>query len=51
MDTSLVQAILDIIFSKFMGYLSPMIFLFMVALFSDRLIDIIFNAIATKRRW
>jgi positive regulator of sigma E activity len=51
MDTSLVQYILDIIFSKFMIYLSPMIFLFMVVLFADRLIDLIFDAVATKRRW
>jgi hypothetical protein len=51
MDTSLLQMILDIIFSKFMGYLTPMIFLFMVLLFADRIIEVVYNAIATKRRW
>jgi positive regulator of sigma E activity len=51
MDMNLVQVILDIIFSKFMVYLAPLVFLFMAALFADRIIEIVFNAIATKRRW
>jgi hypothetical protein len=49
-SNDLVQAVLDIIFSKYMLFLAPMIFLFMAALFADRIIEIIFNSI-DKSRW
>jgi hypothetical protein len=51
MNNDLLQAVLDIVFSKYMLYLAPMIFLFMVCLFADRLIEVVFDVLASKRRW
>lgn len=51
MNGGLTQEVLNIIFSKYMMYLSPMIFVLMVALFSERIIDLIYQAIDKKRRW
>ncbi|WP_313799084.1 hypothetical protein [Cytobacillus sp.] len=51
MNGGLTQEVLNIIFSKYMVYLSPMIFVLMVALFSERIIDLIYQAIDKKRRW
>ncbi|MGG5253528.1 hypothetical protein ACQYAD_08535 [Neobacillus sp. SM06] len=51
MNSEMVQAVLDIIFSKFMLYLAPMVFMLMAVLFSDRVIEIVYKAITEKRRW
>lgn len=51
MNGGLTQEVLNIIFSKYMIYLSPMIFLLMVVLFSERIIDLIYQAVDKKRRW
>lgn len=51
MNGELITVALDIIFSKYMVYLAPMIFMFMVLLFSDRLIELIQNAVTSKSRW
>lgn len=49
MDIGLVQAILDVVFKGNMLYLAPFLFLMMVILFADRLIDLIFNSLDRKR--
>jgi hypothetical protein len=51
MNGGLTQEVLNIIFSKYMVYLSPMIFVLMVALFSEKVIDVIYQAVDKKRRW
>ncbi|GIN62757.1 hypothetical protein J27TS8_27500 [Robertmurraya siralis] len=51
MSSELIQEVLNIIFSKHMIYLAPMIFLFMAILFTDRIIEIIQNALADRNRW
>ena len=48
--TEIISMILEIVFSKFMLYLAPMLFLLMAILFSDRLISLIYDTIAYKRR-
>lgn len=48
MDITLVQAITDIVFRGNLLYLSPILFLLMVILFADRLIDLIKNSISHK---
>jgi hypothetical protein len=45
MNAELLQGMIDIVFKGNLLYLSPIIFLLMVILFSDRLIDLIYNAI------
>lgn len=49
MNMDVVQAVLDIVFNNHMVYLSPILFLLMTALFADKLIDLVFNAVASKR--
>jgi len=49
MDSGLLQATIDIVFKSNMLYLSPFLFLMMAILFSDRLIDLIFNALERRR--
>lgn len=51
MSNELIQVVLNIIFSKYMLYLAPMIFLFMAALFTDRIIELIHHAVTQKSRW
>ncbi|MEH7126020.1 hypothetical protein V7127_22675 [Bacillus sp. JJ1773] len=51
MNGELIHTVLNIIFSKYMIYLSPMILVLMVALFSERLIDLVYQAVDKKRRW
>lgn len=41
MDTNLLQAMIDIVFSGNLLYLSPVLFFLMVTLFADRLIELI----------
>lgn len=52
MSQELLQAMIDIVFKVNLVYLSPVLFLLMVILFSDRLIDLIYNAMGrdTGRR-
>jgi hypothetical protein len=45
MNTDLLQGMVDIVFKGNLLYLSPILFLLMVILFSDRLIDLIYKAI------
>jgi hypothetical protein len=45
MDANLLQGMIDIVFKGNMIYLSPILFLLMVVLFADRLIDLIKNAV------
>jgi hypothetical protein len=45
MNTDLLQNVIDIVFKGNLLYLSPLLFLLMVVLFSDRLIDLIYNAL------
>jgi hypothetical protein len=52
MNAELLQGMIDIVFKGNLPYLAPIIFLLMAILFSDRLIDLIYNAIGrdTGRR-
>lgn len=52
MDLTLVQAVINVVFSGYLLYLSPLLFLLMIVLFADRLIDLLVNSISpsTKRR-
>ncbi len=52
MNEFILQEILEVIFTKLLPYLVPVLFLFMAALFSERLIDIVAHAVAhtSKRR-
>lgn len=48
----IIQSIMDIVFSRFFLYMAPIVFVFMVIMFSDRLIDLLFYSISEKRnRW
>lgn len=46
----IIQTILDIVFTDFMIYLSPVLFVFMVVLFGDRIVDFLYG-IFSERRW
>lgn len=53
MDTNLVQSMIDIVFKGNLLYLSPILFLLMVILFADRLIELVtsmFDGEKTGRR-
>ncbi|AIF45728.1 hypothetical protein [Virgibacillus sp. SK37] len=41
MSAEILQAVVDIVFSGYMLYLAPFLFLLMVVLFADRLIDLV----------
>jgi hypothetical protein len=45
MNNDLLQAMIDIVFKGNLLYLSPVLFLLMVILFSDRLIELIYNSL------
>ncbi|MCK6259396.1 hypothetical protein LCY76_22755 [Fictibacillus sp. KIGAM418] len=47
MNTDLLQGMIDIVFKGNLFYLSPFIFVLMVILFADRLIELIYNAIGS----
>jgi len=49
MNGELLQSTIDVVFKGNMLYLTPFLFLMMVILFSDRLIDLVFNAMERKR--
>jgi len=51
MNSDLLQAILDIVFRANMIYLAPILFLLMTVLFTDRVVDIIFNSVIERRRY
>jgi len=48
MSVELVQAILEIVFKGNLLYLSPILFILMVVLFSDRLIELIHHALSPE---
>lgn len=45
MDADLLQGVIDIVFKGNMVFLSPILFLLMVILFSDRLIELIVKSV------
>lgn len=49
MDGELLQSMIDVVFKGNMLYLTPFLFLMMVILFADRLIELVFNAMENKR--
>lgn len=49
-STELIQMILDVIFTDIFAYIVPVFFLFAVFLFSDQIIALIYNAIASQGR-
>lgn len=50
MNTELLQGVIDIVFKGNMLYLSPVLFLLMVILFADKLIEFIYNALGNENR-
>jgi hypothetical protein len=48
MSDELIQWVLEIIFSEFMLYISPLILLFMVTLFSERIIEFLHKALTLR---
>jgi len=51
MNLDLLQAIIEVVFKSNMLYLTPFLFLMMVVLFSDRIIDLLFTAIDRRRSY
>lgn len=45
MDDNLLQSVIDIVFKGNLLYLSPVLFLLMIILFADRLIELIYKAL------
>lgn len=50
MSTEIVQALLEIVMTKLLPYVLPVLFIFAAALFSERLIDMIVNAVTSQTR-
>lgn len=48
MNTGLLQGMIDIVFKGNLLYLSPMLFLLMVVLFADKLIELVVSSISLK---
>lgn len=48
MDAELLQGIIDIVFKGNLLYLSPILFLLMVIIFSDKIIQLIYDSIGEK---
>lgn len=48
MDGQLLQSIIDIVFRGNMLYLAPFLFLMMVILFADRIIELIIQAVKSS---
>ncbi|HHY22580.1 MAG TPA: hypothetical protein GX525_12055 [Bacilli bacterium] len=46
----MAQDVLQVVFQYLMPYLAPAIFLFIVILFSDRLIEFVYSSINRSRR-
>lgn len=51
MNTDMIQVVIDLVFSKFLVWLAPVLFLFCTVLFADRLIDLVFDSVVKKRRY
>jgi positive regulator of sigma E activity len=49
-NNELIQWVLEIIFSNYFIYLSPLIFLFMIALFTDRIVEVLHKALTVRSR-
>lgn len=49
MDTELLQIMIDIVFKGNLLFLSPFLFLLMVILFSDRLIELIYESFSSSK--
>ncbi|BDG46419.1 hypothetical protein [Parageobacillus sp. KH3-4] len=45
MNFDILQAVLEIIFQRYMVYLAPVLFLFAVVMFGERLIDFLYRVI------
>lgn len=50
MNGYILQEVINVVFTQLMPYVIPLLFLFMVALFSERLIDIVINAVSAHKR-
>ena len=50
MNVELINTVVNLIFSKYIGLLIPFLFLLMIALFSDRLIESIYHALAVYKQ-
>lgn len=48
MDIELLQGMIDIVFKGNLVYLSPFLFLLMVILFADRLIELIYQSFSNS---
>lgn len=45
MNFDILQAVLEIVFQRYMVYLTPVLFLFVVIMFGERLINFLYNVI------
>ncbi|MBB5324910.1 hypothetical protein HNQ34_002008 [Anoxybacillus tepidamans] len=45
MNFDILQAVLEIVFQRYMVYLTPVLFLFVVIMFGERLISFLYNVI------
>lgn len=45
MNLTLLQSILDIIFQFFTPYLGPVVFLFVVVLFAEKIVEVIYESV------
>ncbi|KAF0994407.1 hypothetical protein BJQ97_01049 [Geobacillus sp. TFV-3] len=45
MNFDIVQAVLEIIFKRYMPYVTPVLFVFAVAMFGERLIGLLYSLI------
>ncbi|GGJ63391.1 hypothetical protein GGR02_001399 [Anoxybacillus voinovskiensis] len=45
MNFDILQAVLEIVFQRYMVYLTPVLFLFIVIMFGERLISFLYNVI------
>lgn len=49
MNSDLLKAVIDVVFGGHMLYVAPFLFLIMIVLFAERMIDLIYDSIHSKR--
>lgn len=50
MNMDMVNGVLEVVFNSAFVYLMPAIFLLLIALFSDSIVDLIFRSVTLSRR-
>lgn len=49
MNSELLSSLIDVIFGDFMPYIAPLLFLLIVFMFANRIIDLIYYAFEIRR--